>query len=59
MLFVYRVSKHYFIKYFPSKLLYNQEPVLPMDVKYKLPSTENSDAGEPFDKEIFDTVGIF
>ena len=30
-----------------------------MDVKYKLPSTENSNAGEPFDKEIFDAVLAF
>lgn len=38
------VSKHFFTKYSPSKLLYNQEPVLQIDVKCKLSSTENSDA---------------
>ena len=41
---VHRVSKHFSTKYSPSKLLYNQEPVLQIDVKCKLSSTENSDA---------------
>ena len=42
VLIVHRVCKHSSTKYFPIKLLYNREPVL-LDVKYKLPSTENSD----------------
>ena len=43
-------------KYCPFKLLCNRQPVLPIDVKYKLSSTENSDPDEPFDKDIFDVV---
>ena len=39
-----------------SFLLYNREPILPIDVKYKLSSKENSDPNEPFDKDIFDAV---
>ena len=45
VLIVHRVCKHSSTKYFPIKLLYNREPVL-LDVKYKLPSTENSDPGD-------------
>ena len=30
--------------------------MLPIDVKYKLSSKENSDPNEPFDKDIFDAV---
>ena len=55
---VHRVSKHFSTKYSPSKLLYNQEPVLQIDVKCKLSSTENSDAEQPFDKSILDAVLI-
>ena len=54
--FANRVSKHSTTKYSKFKLLYNREPVLPVDVKYKLSSTENSDPDEPFDKDIFDVV---
>ena len=54
MIFAHCVSKHYPTTYSLFKLLYNREPVLPIDVKYKLSSTENSD--EPFDKDIFDAV---
>ena len=48
VLFAHRVSKHSSTKHSPFKLLYNRQPVLPTDVKYKLSSTENSDPGEPF-----------
>ena len=40
VLFAHRVSKHSSTKYSPFKLLYNREPVLPIDVKYRLSSTE-------------------
>ena len=56
VIFAHRVSKHSSTKYFPFKLLYNQEAVLPTDVKYKLSSTENSDPDEAFNKDIFDDV---
>ena len=52
----HRVSKHSPTKYSPFKLLYNREPLLTIDVKYKLSSTENSDPDESFEKEIFDAV---
>ena len=54
MFFADRASKHSPKKNSPFKLLYNREPVLPIDVKYKLSSTEDSD--ELFDKDIFDAV---
>ena len=54
--FANRVSKHSSTKYSQFKLLYNRELVLPIDVKYKLSSTENSDPDESFDKNIFDAV---
>ena len=54
MFFADRASKHSPKKNFPFKLLYNREPVLPIDVKYKLSSTEDSD--ELFDEDIFDAV---
>ena len=53
VLFAY--PKHSRTRYSPFKLLYNREPVLPIDVKYKL-STENWDLDEPFDKDIFDML---
>ena len=56
MLFAHRVSKHSSTKYSPFKLPYNREPALPIDVKYKLSSTENSDPNEPFGKDIVDSA---
>ena len=56
VLFAHRVRKHSSTKYSPFKLLYNREPVLPIDVKYRLSSTEISKFDEPFDKDIFDAV---
>ena len=55
VLFAHHASKHSSTKYSDFKLLYNREPRLPTDVKYKL-STENSDPDEPFDKDIFGAV---
>ena len=55
--FVHCIRKH--TKYSPFKLLYNREPVLVINVKYKLSSTESSDPDEPFDKNIFDPVLAF
>ena len=56
VLFAYRVSKHYSTKYYSFKLLHNREPVLPIDVNYKLSSTKNSDPDKRFDKDIFNVV---
>ena len=50
------ISKHSSTKYSRFNLLYNREPALPIDVKYKLLSTENWDTDESFDKDIFDAV---
>ena len=38
------------------ELPYNREPVLPLDIKYKLSSTKKIYPDEPFYKNIFDTV---
>ena len=54
--FAHHFSKHSSTKHSPFELLYNQETVLPIDVKYKLSSIENSDLENPFDQDIFDTV---
>ena len=56
VLFAHRVSKYSSTKYSPFKLLYNREPVLPIDVKYRLSSTEISKCDEPFYQDIFDAV---
>ena len=55
LLLGHHLSKHSSTRYFPFKLLYNREAVLPIDLKYKLSSTENSDSDEPFDKDILHT----
>ena len=56
VLFAHCVRKYSSTKYSPFKLLSNRAPVLPIDVKYKLSSTENSDPDESFSKDVFDTV---
>ena len=56
MVFAHHISKQSSSKYSPFKLLYNREPVVLIDVKYKLSSTENKDPDKPFDKDIFDAV---
>ena len=53
VLFAHRVSKHSSTKFSPFKLLYNREPVLPVDIKYQL---SDMDVKEPFDKNVFDSV---
>ena len=53
VLFAHRVSKHSSTKYSPFKLLYNREPVLPIDVKYRLSSTEISKCDETCDNGHF------
>ena len=55
VLFAHRVSKHSSTKYSPFKLLYNREPVLPVDIKYQL-SEMDLDENEPFDRNVFDSV---
>lgn len=59
VLFSDRVSLHSSTKYSPFKLLYNREPALPIDVNYKLSSTENSKRNHPFDTDIFDPMLFF
>ena len=60
VLFAHRVSRHSSTKYSPYFLLYNREPVLPVDIKYCLAIgngyMHNSDENEPFEKELFDAV---
>ena len=56
VLFAHRVSKHASTKYSPFKLLYNRDPVLPIDIKHNLPNAENRDPDDPFDMEMFDSV---
>ena len=49
-----RVSCHAPTKYSPFKLMYNRDPVLPIDIKHNLlPCGEGQD---PFHKETFDAV---
>ena len=54
MLFVHRVSKNASTKCSPSKLQYNREPVLSIDIKHNLDETLYPD--EPFGKGMFDAV---
>ena len=56
VLFTHRVSKHASTKYSPFKLLYNRDPILPIDVKHNLLNAGNRDSDEPFDMEMFDSV---
>ena len=56
VLFAHCINKHFSTKYSPFKLLYNWEPVLPIDVKCKLSSTENLNPCELFDRDIFHAV---
>ena len=48
VIFAHCFNKHSSTNYSPFKLLYNREPVLPIDVKYNLSSTENSDPDKVF-----------
>ena len=55
VLFAHRVSKHSSTKYSPFKLVYNQEPVLPVDIKFGISDNE-VDINEPFHRNIFDSA---
>ena len=48
VIFAHCFNKHFSTNYSPFKLLYNREPVLSIDVKYNLSSTENSDPDKVF-----------
>ena len=60
ILFAHRVSGHPSTKYFSFLVLYNREPVLPIDVKHKLDREKEGEIEdenqEPFDLEHFDAV---
>ena len=56
VLFAHRISKHFSTKFSPFFLLYNREPSLPIDVKYKIVDTDFNNNEQPFDKETFDAV---
>ena len=60
VLFAHRVSLHSSTMYSPSMLMYNREPVLPIDVKHNLDideSKERENRGDgdekPFDLDFF------
>ena len=54
VLFAHRVSRCSSTKYSPFFILYNREPILPVDLKYNLSSA--SAHNEVFDQHIFDAV---
>ena len=60
ILFAHRVSRHSSTKYSPFMMLYNREPVLPIDVKHNLDREKEGEIEdenqEPFDLEYFDVV---
>ena len=60
ILFAYRVSRHSSTKYSPFMMLYNREPILPIDVKHNLDREKEGEIEdenqEPFDLEYFDAV---
>ena len=65
ILFAYRVSRHSSTKYSLFMLMYNREPVLPIDAKHNLDKDESKeqenrgdgDQEQPFDLNCF--VAIF
>ena len=60
ILFTHRASHHSSAKYYPFMMLYNREPVLPIDVKHNLDKEKEGEIEdekqEPFDLEYFDAV---
>ena len=64
ILFAHRVSRHSSTKYSPFMLMYNREPVLPIDVKHNLDKDESKerenigdgDEEQPFDLNFFDAI---
>ena len=53
ILFAHRISKHFSTKYSPFFLLYNREPVLPIDLVKPIDTNGNED---PSDIETFEGV---
>ena len=57
VLFGHRLSRHSSTKYTPFLLMYNQQPVLPIDIQYNLSTTNDANEVEcPFNKESFETM---
>ena len=55
--FSHRVSKHYSTKFSPFYLMYNREPILPIDVKYNFDQQDEVYNNTfPFDQETFDAI---
>ena len=51
--FVHRVSRHSSTKYTSFFIMYNQEPVLPINIQHSLNTTNNADEVDyPFNKDI-------
>ena len=55
VLFAHRISRHLSTKYLPFFLIYNRDPVLPIDVRFSLAEREVNEA-EVFDEETFKTI---
>ena len=65
ILFAYCVSRHSSVKYSPFMLIYNHEPVLPIDVKHNLDKDKSKerenkkgdgDEEQPFDLDFFGAI---
>ena len=64
ILFAHSGSRHFSTKYSPFMLMYNREPVLPIDVKHNLDKDESKerenigdgDEEQPFDLNFFDAI---
>ena len=65
ILFAHRVSRHSSTRYSPFMLMFNREPVLPIDVKHNLDKNESKerenrqgdgDEEQPFDLDSFDAI---
>ena len=65
ILFAHRISQHSSTKHSPFMLMYNRDPVLPIDVKHNLDKDESKerenregdgDEEQPFDLAFFDAI---